>query len=221
MPKVIKGGGGPYLSTLSSTLSSTRPAPRKRVIDREVVEAKSEAERIVEAAEAKAEAILEAAEAEAQSMREAGYTEGRETALAEFSQHWVIELHRLKAIEAELEPLYITLVKDCCEAILGEELRQHPEAIVPFVRRALVSARQQREIIIRLNPEDLRVVARQKARLMQVLARAGDIDLREDPSIGRGGCQIITEQGSIDAGLDRQLEALETALMDELSDAES
>lgn len=213
MPKVIKRGSAP-------PPSSPRGLPsKKRIIEREVVGATREAAEIRRRAELEAQRIVDEAKEQAYETRQHGYAEGREEALAEFTQQTAAALQQLKQLEARVEPEYIALVRDCCEKVLGQELTLNPEAIVELVRTVLKSARQQREIIVRLNPQDVPILERSKGRLMQVLARASEVQLREDPLIDRGGCQVMTELGSIDASLERQLDALGAALGAELNEA--
>jgi flagellar biosynthesis/type III secretory pathway protein FliH len=123
-------------------------------------------------------------------------------------------------MEEEIEPSYVNLVRECVEKIIGQELKMNPEAIVGVVRNALIDARQQREIIVRVNPADVEALNKNKNKLLEILARANAVEVREDASITRGGCMVMTELGAIDAQLERQLEALATALSAELTEAD-
>ena len=117
-----------------------------------------------------------------------------------------------------MEANYISLVVTCVEKIIDDELKQNPESIVGIVRSALRDARQQREIIVRVHPQDAEALRKDERRLLEMLARANTIEVREDASVRRGGCIVGTELGTIDASLNRQLEALSTALASELAD---
>ena len=216
MPKVIKRGTPIAPSTQSP--SSVRPAPvaRKRIIEREVVGATQEAEEIRRRAEDEARRIIEDAKEQAAQTLQNGFEEGRQQALAQFSHETTAALGRVREMEEQLEPLYVSLVRDCCEKILGQELEQNPDAILGVVRNALAHARQQREILVRINPADASVLQKNRNRMLEILARAQSIEIREDASISRGGCVVITELGTIEANLERQLEALASALDDEL-----
>lgn len=197
---------------------ATGPAgrPRKRIIEREVVGATHEARRIVQEAEAEAQRILEEAREQAAETHQRGFEEGREAGLAEHTRQIAHALLRVRRIEEQLEAEYIGLLRECVEKIIGQELQQAPEAIVGVVRTALLDARQQREVIVRVNPDDAETLRRQQPRLLEVLARANTIDVRPDPGITRGGCVVATELGTIDATLERQLEALVAAVEAEL-----
>ena len=220
MPKVIKRGVPVAPSTQSP--NSIRPSPvgRKRIIEREVVGATQEAEEIRRRAEYEAQHIVDEARQQAAETRQHGFEEGKQEALAQYTQQITEALARVRRMEEELEPLYVGLVRDCCEKILGQELQQNPQAIIGVVRGALSHARQQREILVRINPADTEALQNNRNRLLEMLARAQSIEIREDASISRGGCVVNTELGTIEANLERQLDALAMALQDELREGE-
>ncbi len=202
--------------------ASNRPAPvgRKRIIEREIVGATEEAEEIRRQAELDAQRILDEARVQAAETRKRGFEQGKEEALAQWTEQIAAALARVREMEVQLEPLYVGLVRDCCEKIIGQELQQNPKTIVSVVRNALSHARQQREILVRINPDDAEVLHQNRNRLLEMLARAQTVDIREDASVTRGGCVVVTELGTIEASLERQLEALAAALQDELREGE-
>ncbi|MCB9648035.1 MAG: type III secretion system stator protein SctL [Deltaproteobacteria bacterium] len=215
MPKVIKRGIGP-----APTSSRPMPGPppvaappqKKRIIEREVVGATHEAAEIRRRAEEDAQRILDEAQEQAYETRQHGFEEGKQEALAQYTQQISQALLQVQRMADELEPLYVGLIRDCVEKVLNQELQVNPQAIVGVVRGALVDARQQREIIVRVNPADADALERNKNRLLEILARANTVEVRPDASVTRGGCVVVTELGSIDASLERQLEALAQAI---------
>lgn len=229
LPKVIKRGpDGPPPSHSSIRPAQTQPsvvsvppklgpAPKPNpIIPKEHVDANREARRIVAEAEEQAQQIIEAANAERDQTRQQGYEEGYQEALGAYTEQTTKALIEVRRKEAALEQEMIKLVRACVEKVLGQEVKLHPDAVAGIVRAALQDARQQREIIVRVHPDDVEALKRNKRRLLEVLARANDIELREDPSITRGGCIVLTELGMIDASLERQLAAIEAALDEEL-----
>lgn len=218
MSKVIKGG---------SPLSSQKPRqsfapspvpmrPKKPIIEKEVVGATHEARRIITEAEAEAQQLIEEARSQVQTIRDHAYQEGREEAVAEYTKRMVEALRAFDGYRAEIEPQYVGLVRVCVEKILGQELKLNPDAVVGIVRNTLRDATQQREINVRVHPADVEILRKNQRRLLDMLARAGSIEIREDQAVRRGGCIVVTEQGTMDASLDRQLAAIEEALKDEL-----
>ena len=217
MPKVIKRGAVSELPS-SQAPSSARPrkgAPRKR-IRKDVVEAKQEARRIIEDAEQQANRIRDEAEQEREQLRQQGYDEGYQEGVGRYTEQTTKALLEIDQLKVALEPEYIKLVTACVEKIVGEELKLHPDSIIGIVRNALKAATQQREINVRVNPADAEMLRKNQRRLLDVLARANSIEIREDDSVGRGGCIVVTELGTIDASLERQLAAIQAALDEEL-----
>lgn len=196
------------------------PKPgRKRIIEAELVDATREADDIRRRAEIEAQRIIEEAREQADETRQHGFREGREEALAKFANELAKALLEVEKMAQRLEPQYVELITACVEKVINLELKVHPEAIVGVVRGALADARQQREIIVRVNPADVDALEQNKSRLMEVLARAHTIEVRPDAKVRRGGCVVVTELGAIDASLDRQLEALAHAVQDELRES--
>lgn len=216
---MIKGGGPlPSQKPRQSFAPAPVPVPMrpKKIIEKEVVGATHEARQIIAEAEARAEQLVDEARSQVQTIRDNAYQEGREEALAEYTKQTVEALQSFEAYRAEIEPQYVALVRTCVEKILGQELKLNPDAVVGIVRATLRDATQQREINVRVHPADVEILRKNQRRLLDMLARAGNIEIREDESVRRGGCIVVTEQGTIDASLDRQLAAIEEALHDEL-----
>ena len=224
MPKVIKRKeAGDIPSQSPRTTKPPRRSAnaggrgRKPIIEKEIVGADKEARRIVAEARGEAQRIVEEARQEGENLRQQAYQEGYEEGLGKHTEETVRALAQVDQMKASIEPEYIKLVKACVEKIIGKELRTEPRTIISIVRAALKDATQQREINVRVNPDDVETLRSNQRRLFDVLARAGKVEIREDESVRRGGCVVVTELGTIDASLDRQLAALDLALHDELN----
>ena len=117
---------------------------------------------------------------------------------------------RLQMIEEQVEPQLKDLALRIARKILGRELEFHPEAVVDIVKQALSDkARQRREVYLRVNPDDLQYIREHKSELLEVLGRAKEIGLREDPGVEPHGVIIETDAGTIDAQLETQLAVFE------------
>jgi flagellar biosynthesis/type III secretory pathway protein FliH len=194
--------------------STSRRAP---VIKGETADARSEAQTIRERALAEAERIRNEAEEEAVRLKEEackdGYAKGRDQGAAELAEVVAKASMRLQQIEAQLVPQMRDLAVTIAKKILGRELEFHPDGVVDIVKQALSEkARQRREIYLRVHPEDLRTIREHKPELLEVLSRAKEIGLREDPEVQRYGVIIETDAGTIDAQLETQLAVFERVL---------
>lgn len=192
---------------------SSQHAPRRgAVVKRAVVDARTEARRILAEAAQHAEELRARAELEARELREAAYVEGREEALSELNQ-LLLEAHeRREAAFAEAERDVLRLAVKLAEKIIGREIERDDAALADLVAAALRHARQQEALTIRVNPADLPRVLAHRDRL-DPSGRARFLDLVPDPRVGHGGCIIEGESGTVDARLDTQLRVLERALL--------
>jgi type III secretion protein L len=214
MTKVIK-----HPENESYTEVTPRPAigdanARPPIIDKKTYEARSEAQLIRRQALAEAERIIQTANREAEDLRrharEQGYHDGRDAAAAELSEIIAVTAQRMRQIEAQAEPQLRDLALAIARKIIGKELEFAPEMVVEIIREALADkARQRREIYLRVHPDDMEFVRQHKPDLVEVLSRAKEIGLREDPDVARHGVIIETEAGTIDAQLDTQLAVFE------------
>lgn len=181
------------------------------------MEATHEAGRIMEEATAQAQQILAQSIDQAADARAQGYEEGRRQGAAEYAQRITKGILRLRTLEDNLEADYIGLLKVCVEKILGQELRQSPEAVLSVVRSTLREAHQPQEVLVRAHPEDIEILRRNQAGMLEVLTRASAVKLRPDLGVSRGGCMVTTELGTIDGTLEQQISALVEAVEAELS----
>ncbi|HEY2251786.1 MAG TPA: FliH/SctL family protein [Planctomycetaceae bacterium] len=108
----------------------------------------------------------------------------------------------------------VELCATIAEKILRHELSRQPELAVEIIQEALQLAAGQLQLKLRLHPADIEVlhVAGQEA--LSRLASMGQAELVPDESITRGGCQIETRHGVIDARLETQLERITLELLE-------
>ncbi|HJZ86950.1 MAG TPA: FliH/SctL family protein [Polyangia bacterium] len=175
------------------------------VVSAVVFDARTEAQRILAQARQEAEALRERARAEG---REEGRAEGR----AEIAQT-LVRLHTeaghaRTAAGEDLRRLAVRIASK----ILGHALELDPTLVVDICAQALRGATEQREIVVRVHPDDLPAIEQARPQLRAALLKARDFTLRPDAGVGRGGCIVETELGSVDARLETQLAVIENAL---------
>jgi type III secretion protein L len=212
MANIIRGPGAPPPSG-PSTGTRIPPSPKGGKIDSEVYDARSQAARIIQEAEHEAQELKARAQQEYQRALEEGRRQGYEAGTNEAAQLLAEARALREKLIRETEPQLIKLALKVAEKIIGHELDHNKDEIAQIVGNALETVRQQRDIIIRVHPTDLKNLEQAKAQLIARLGRAKDIDLRGDQSIKRGGCIIDTEIGTIDAQLETQLEQITNILL--------
>ena len=200
MSKVIKAGSAPSV---------------KRATDAPIYDAKIEAERLLAEARAEAERIASDAQKEAERLRQKAHAEGRERGLQAVSELLVgaraAAARARVGAEGELRSLAVRIA----EKILGRELQLRAEVVVDIVGQALSYAGDPREVVVRVNPDDLAALERGKPRLVEKCRSARALSFTGADAVPRGGCVLETELGRVDARLSTQLEAIERALKGE------
>lgn len=190
------------------------PLPSSRV-PAAVHEADGRVRETLAAAEARAREIVAAGEAAREAIRaeaeEAGRRAGLARAGALLAEIAAARDRRLAEVEREVA----TLALEVAGGLLGRALATSEEAVVELAARAIAAARDRREVVLRVHPDDARTVRAAERRLGALLARAA-LDVREDPAVGPGGAVVETEAGWVDARVETQLSELARALEEEL-----
>jgi flagellar biosynthesis/type III secretory pathway protein FliH len=198
MSKVIKAGSGAPI--------------RRAIVEAPVYDAKMEADRLLSESRAEAERVLADARQEAEHLRSKAQAEGRERGLAAVTELLVGARAVAARSRTGAEGVLRALAVRIAEKILGRELALRPEAVTDVVGEALRLAGDPRDLVVRVNPDDLAALERGKPRLLERCRAARALTFRADDSVARGGCIVETELGIVDARLSTQLEAIERAL---------
>ncbi len=108
--------------------------------------------------------------------------------------------------EAHLPDLAIEIARN----VLMQEIEAGRHDIEPIVRRALRSAPANREVVVRLHPEDLAQM--EKAQAADSAAPAANVRLVADSGVGRAECVVETAEGTVEARIEDELEQVKQAL---------
>ena len=198
-------------------------------------DAQRKAEEILTQAQTQADTILAQAEEELEIIRlqakEAGFedgyqeglVEGRETALREASDlvtllkdivEEAIQV-RVNSIQA-LEDDFLKFSLLLADKIVKKSVSDDISWLSPIITDALQALGQVQEIVVRLNPVDYALVQEEEEHLC--LAVRAKLQFQSDPSLTQGGCLIESENGSIDARLEKRLGKIGRHLMEVLYD---
>ena len=209
--KVIKGDG-----TVEPGLASERPVlrpPRASVMNAEVFEARQGAQAILEEAQREKERILAEAQREREELLVKTREQGRQEGLAQATEI----LLRAKMQAGEMLGTYekdvIALALRMAEKIIGRSLEKDPELIVELCASAIDNLRSARAMVLRVHPKTAAVLRAKKPVLMELIGRAVDLAIKEDPEVAPVGCIVQTEFGTVDAQLPTQLEMLQNILL--------
>jgi type III secretion protein L len=194
----------------AKSLAEAMPGP---TLKRAVHDADQEAARIVRDAREQAAQILATAKAERdaalKSARDDGYTAGLSEWNQTLARTWKAADDFLSRYESELVRLAIRIAGKVVDA----ELKTDERTILGIVKRAVESARRERSLIIRINPEHETVVQEWIDAMRSSSFQERNISLAVNPDIPVGGCIVESDIGIIDARLEAQLQRLEEALL--------
>jgi len=198
-------------------------------------DAQRKAESLTARAKQKAEALMAAAEAEAEALhlraekegfeqgRQEGLRAGKEEALREGAalitvlEQAVQEGARARAGSlAALEDDVLKLSLLLADKIVRKTVQDDLSWLEPIIKEALSALGAVREIIIRLNPVDYAIVSA-KVDEFSGLTRA-QLQFESDATVNPGGCVLESENGMIDARLEKRLGKLGKHLMEVLYD---
>ena len=117
-------------------------------------------------------------------------------------------LDRLHAAEHDLLSFAIDIDRSVTK-VIGEA---NPDAARENLRSALQLVLAKSDVTVRVHPADLSTLRRFAAQLADENAALPHITFVEDEAVSRGGVQVVTEAGRIDATLEAQMDQITRAL---------
>ncbi|SHG58366.1 flagellar assembly protein FliH [Thermosyntropha lipolytica DSM 11003] len=196
--------------------------------------AREEARLILAEAEEEADHIRARVYEEAEEIREKakkeGYEEGWQKARAEMerelkeakeqSKQMIEEARRLKlAIINSAEKDIVRLAMAIARKIVVAELKANPESIREVVREAISFLDQPENVMLRVNPEDFKILnlLRERGDFNDIESEMPNLEIRVDNRLSPGGVVVESDRGTVDARLETRWASLEDALEHELT----
>ena len=144
---------------------------------------------------------------------EDGYAAGSEEGRHQFEQQSA-ELQELAAMLraacdtqiTDLESLAVEISLTALCRIIEDKIVDE-NYVVSWVRKVLMSARDESEVIVRVNPNQLEILRARQASLAEIL-QASKLNVVADSRVLLGGCMLETESGIRDGRLETQLQRL-------------
>lgn len=168
-----------------------------------------EAEAAVAAAVAQAQAIVDSAEAAREAERQHGYADGLEQSRMESVERTIASVSSTIDYYNKVEGRMVDLVMKAVQKIIHDF--DDVERVLITVKSVLSVVRNQKQLTLRLHPQDVEAV---KARVNDLLAAypgIGYIDIVGDHRLKPGACLLESEIGLVEASLDSQLAAMRSA----------
>jgi flagellar assembly protein FliH len=132
------------------------------------------------------------------------------------------DVHALREkVMRESEEEIVELVMMVARKVILREVTQDRKILVGVVKAALAAVSERDEITVRLNPDDYILVTSSHEEYFRKELMTDKMRLKSDPTLAQGFCQIDSEMGTIDAGIDSQLNEIFRRLLDERTQATS
>lgn len=183
--------------------------PRGRIIRAQDMVAWRDGDAYVAAAQAEAQRILAEARAQGDRLIAEGRAEGERAGEAAITRRVAEATSYLDALLHHSEAWLADLVVETVARILGE-MDSH-DAMLAAAVTALRSFRHAHRLVLRVHPS---VVASVEAGLDRELdpGLRALVVIQPDPTLGRGRCVVVSEHGTVEAGIAEQLSALRDGL---------
>lgn len=188
-----------------------RAAPGKKVIPEKEYSELMNAAEILELVQQDALEFRKSVAKECEQYKEAASQEGYKEGLASLNKHIIKFDQLLKTVEKDVHTKILPLALTAARKILGEELKLHPDRIVEIVMQALKPVTQHHKVTIYVNRMDFEELDKKKSKIKDILEQVKSFSIQERDDIEPGGCVIETEAGIINAQLETQWRALESA----------
>jgi type III secretion protein L len=191
--------------------AEVRLAPGQKVVPAKEFTTLENASVILKTVKAEALTFKQDTVVEAETVKELAFQEGFQQGLISLNKH-LLELDReLKHLREDVQKKILPLALKAARKIIGEELRLHPDRIVDIVLTSLKPVTQHRKIVIYVNKADLASLEENKSKIKKIFEHLDSLSIQERGDIETGGCMIETEAGIINAQLENQWRALESA----------
>ena len=189
-------------------------------IEAKLADAQQKADKIIAEAEDAASGILDEATAQAEKMKEEaaaagkeeGYAAGSETAQAEYAKKEQQLLDRQSAMEKDfadressMEERLCDIVCDIVGKVFAIEFFDKKEIIAHIVDNVVTNSPSSKEFLIRVNDANYELINEQKESLKEKVGSGIELDIVRDPLLTAEQCQIETDGGVYDCGMDVQL----------------
>lgn len=184
--------------------------------------ANEEARRLIDGAAAKGHA--EGFEKGSNEGRRAGESQGRAEAIASWNEQLETLTHQWTAALAKFEADRSAMMLDAREDVLVFATEMAAKIVHRLVKvdeniiadqlvAALTGLTRPTSLAITIHPEDRPVVESVLPELLASIGANSETELRDDASIGRGGCIVNTAGGTVDAAIQTQIDRIVTALL--------
>lgn len=188
-----------------------RAAPQKKVIPSKEFATLATAEEILKKVKQEEVDYRLQVASECEGLKEKAEDAGFQEGLQRWNRQLALLEKEVKEMRQEIENSLVPLALAAVKKIIGKELKTHRNTIVDIIATALKTVGQHRRISIYVNQSDLDTVEEHRPFLKKLFEHLETLTIAAREDVAEGGCIIETEAGIINAQLENQLGALESA----------
>jgi type III secretion protein L len=183
--------------------------PAARILRADAYATLVEADALLAQAREQADAVVAGAQAAFVAEQERGYADGRESALMDQAEKMIETVGRTVDYFTNVENEMIDLVMMAVRKVVDGFDDREKTLIV--VRNALAVVRNQKQMTLRLHPDEVDTVRERVNDLLAAYPGVGYLDILPDGRLERGSCILESEIGLVEASLEAQISALRNA----------
>jgi flagellar assembly protein FliH len=156
--------------------------------------------------------------------RETGRAEGHSQALAESTDQLAVLIERWTAALNEWESQKAEMIHSAREdalifafelakKVVHRMIATDPSIVRDQVEQALRVITKPGILAVSVHPEDRAILAEALPQILETSSRCEHAEIRDDPSIARGGCVVTSARGRIDSTIQTQLDRIAQVLL--------
>jgi type III secretion protein L len=187
------------------------PAPRTKVIPAEDFSQLISAIDLVKKTKEEETVYRLGTARECETLKEIAQAAGFEEGLKKWNKLIEHLENEIKKVRHEMENSIVPLALTAVKKIIGREIESKPETISDIVATALKTVSHHKRVTLYVNKQDLETIEEEKPRLKSLFEHLETLTVTPREDVQPGGCIIETEAGIINAQLENQLRALESA----------
>lgn len=186
-------------------------APGKKIIPENEYSTIKKASEILKSVKTDALEYQKSVATECETIKENAYQNGFQEGLEKLNDKILFLDKALNRLEEEMKNKILPIALQAAKKIIGDELKLYPDRIVDIVLQALKPITQHHRIKIYANKEDIGILDQHREDIKKLLSQVKIFSIEERDDVKQGGCLIETEAGIINAQLENQFRALESA----------
>lgn len=186
-------------------------APKKKIIPAQEFSQLLSSSEVMEKVQEEALDYRSDVVSECETLKEQAEAAGFDEGLKQWNEQIIFLQNEITHVRKEMENSLVPLAMTAVKRILGKEIETKPETIVDIVATALKAVSQHQRVTIYVRRSDVDILEENRPRIKGIFEHLQTLTISSREDIAPGGCIIETEVGIINAQLETQLTALETA----------